>query len=147
MRCGDNGGDLDGVSPINGAECALDHCILTSGCVGMIISIEFIVSLPFCARNLARYSIGISDMQNMGNMEHTWVSCGVCYDTLVHELTRQTSARNINQVLARHSKVDSMRGGVMSYSNLRVRKCNKINTTMKWGKRQLVCSRIPVMNQ
>ena len=63
MRCGDNGGDLDGVSPINGAECASDHCILTSGCVGMIISIEFIVSLPFCARNLARDSIGISDIR------------------------------------------------------------------------------------
>ena len=31
-----------------------------------------------------------------------------CYDTLVHELTRRTSARNINQVLARHS---SQQGG------------------------------------
>ena len=108
MRCGDNGGDLDGVLPINGAECASDHCILTSGSVGMIISIEFTVSLPFCAHNLARYSIGISDMKNMGNMEHTWMSCGVCYDTLIHELTRQTSARNMTQVLARHS---SQQGG------------------------------------
>ena len=42
MISGDNGGDLDGVSSMNDAECALDHWLLARRSLGVLIVVAFI---------------------------------------------------------------------------------------------------------
>ena len=74
MRWKDNCGDLDGALSMNDAECALEECTLTKCYVGMLIAVEFIVSLSFCACNPTCYYIGISDVKK--NMSMEWMSVG-----------------------------------------------------------------------
>ena len=152
MRCGDNCGDLDGVSSVNDDECPLEQCSLIQCYVGMLIAIEFIFSLLFYASNLARYFIGMSDMETNG-MSIEWMSARWWHS---RPLSMNWQWKNLmeifHRVLACHNEMEPqwycrsvggqnwVRGSGGELTN------SIFNTTMKWEMGETTIGVIPYYN-
>ena len=57
MISGDNGGDLNGVSSMNDAECALDHWLLARRSLGVLIVVAFMFFSLLTLSHLYFYSL------------------------------------------------------------------------------------------
>ena len=68
MISGDNGGDLDGVSSMNDAECALDHWLLARRSLGVLIVVAFIFFSPCLTFIFTRYLVSDGEVRKYGGL-------------------------------------------------------------------------------